>query len=516
MKTIKNSLGIELPEYIDGYGKVVPYTGVWNKLPSADRVATKRSYSGQCPQKLVATLKEAIQKCNPANGISISFHHHLRNGDYIALMVVKELYALGIKDITINASSLSDSQEGLLEYIKNGTISKITTSALRGEWAKEISKTAPLKTPIVFRSHGGRARAIENGDIKIDIAFIGAPCCDTQGNMNGYEGKSAFGAMGYPMVDALYAEKVVAITDNLQPYPIKHITINQTCVDYVVSVDSIGDPSLIATKAVRYTTNPTELLIARKAAQVLIALDVIKNDFSFQAGAGGASLAVAQYLRTYMIENKIQGSFASGGIVSTLLDMLKEGLFKNLFDTQTFDGSITQELLNTPEYIEMSASMYANPYNKSCVAHMLDIMMLSATEIDVNFNVNSLTGSHGMLMGAIGGAQDTAAGAKITMMVIPAIRKRLPIVCKKVAHVVTPGDTVDILVTDMGISVNPLRKDILEKLIKANIKIIDINDLYEKIIKLTGVPEKFKTTEKIIGVIEYRDGSILDVIYQVQ
>ena len=59
-----------------------------------------------------------------------------------------------------------------------------------------------------------------------------------------------------------------------------------TQVDYVVEVESIGDPSQIATGATRITKNPQELLIAEKASEVLIASGYIKNGFSFQAGSG--------------------------------------------------------------------------------------------------------------------------------------------------------------------------------------------------------------------------------------
>lgn len=53
------------------------------------------------------------------------------------------------------------------------------------------------------------------------------------------------------MVDAEYADKVVAITDNLMPFPLKKISIPMTLVDYVVEVESIGDPELIGTGATK-------------------------------------------------------------------------------------------------------------------------------------------------------------------------------------------------------------------------------------------------------------------------
>ena len=99
-----------------------------------------------------------------------------------------------------------------------------------------------MENPVVIRSHGGRARAITAGDIHIDVAFLGAPSSDEYGNINGTQGKATCGSLGYAMIDAKYADQVVAITDSLVPYPNTPISIPQTDVDYVVVVDEIGDP----------------------------------------------------------------------------------------------------------------------------------------------------------------------------------------------------------------------------------------------------------------------------------
>ena len=173
-------------------------------------------------------------------------------------------------------------------------------------------------------------------------------------------------------------------------------------------------------------------------------------------------------------------------------------------------------MVKNPAHIEMSASMYANPHNKGCSAHQLDVMILSATEIDTDYNINSLTGSTGMIMGAIGGAPDTAAGAKLTVVVAPTMRKRIPIIIDRVTNVVTPGETIDVLVTERGICVNPRRKDLIEAMELAGIKLKTIEELKEEVEKLTGVPEKTSYQDTIVAVIEYRDGTVIDVIKQVK
>ena len=68
--------------------------------------------------KLVKSLKEAISLTGLKDGMTISFHHHLRNGDFVLNMVMEEIANLGIKDIKINASSLFDVHIPLAEHIK--------------------------------------------------------------------------------------------------------------------------------------------------------------------------------------------------------------------------------------------------------------------------------------------------------------------------------------------------------------------------------------------------------------
>lgn len=516
IKNIKNSVGKEFPNYIEGYGELRPYVGPFATQPTGKNYYSNKSCSKPGDIKLVGTIEEVLKKCEIKDGMTVSFQHHLREGDYVLNLVMDCIAKMGIKDINLVASSLNKVHEPLLEHIKNGVVTGINTSGLRGKIAKEISKNNLLGKPVIFRSHGGRARAIESGEIKIDIAFIAAPTCDTMGNMNGTEGKSAFGAMGYPMVDARYAEKVVAITDNLVPFPLERISIPMTEVDYIVQIESIGNSELIGSGATRLTKNPQELLIAENAAKTLIALGAIKNGFSFQAGSGGSSLAVCRFIKDYMKENNIKGSFASGGSTGYMVELLEEGYFNAILDTQSFDSKSIESLKNNKNHIEMSCSMYANPHNKSCVAHQLDIMILSATEIDREFNINSITGSDGTIMGALGGAPDTAAGAKITLVVAPTMRKRIPILTEKVTNIVTPGETVDILVTEKGVCVNPLRKDLQDILDSAEVRTYKFEELKKEVERLTGIPEKSEFTDTIVGIIEYRDGTVMDVIKQIK
>ncbi|HWQ57819.1 MAG TPA: citrate lyase subunit alpha, partial [Clostridia bacterium] len=57
--------------------------------------------------KVVASLEEAIRLSGLKDGMTVSFHHHFRNGDYIVNMVLAEIARMGIKNLTVAASSLT-------------------------------------------------------------------------------------------------------------------------------------------------------------------------------------------------------------------------------------------------------------------------------------------------------------------------------------------------------------------------------------------------------------------------
>ena len=172
-----------------------------------------------------------------------------------------------------------------------------------------------------------------------------------------------------------------------------------------------------------------------------------------------------------------------------------------------------KSLANNPRHMEVSSSFYANPKAKSCAVDSLDVVVLGATEIDLDFNVNVITDSNGNIMGGSGGHSDTAQGAKLTIVVANLLRSRLPIVVDRVITKVTPGDTVDVVVTERGVAVNPKRKDLIERLEKANISTVDIRELKELAESIAGKPKSIEFSDRIIGNIEYRNGDIIDHVF---
>lgn len=508
--TVKNAVGREIPLELPGYGPIVPYKGAFDLIPQGRKMAPEIPMMPPGKSKLLNSLEAAIDTVGLKDGMTISFHHHLRNGDFILNQLLEIIAKKGIKNLTLAATSLFPTHAGIVDHIKNGVITGMQ-SGLHGAIGRAISDGI-LDKPVVTRSHGGRARAIEAGDLKIDVAFLTAPTADAYGNANGVQGPSACGALGYPQTDANYADKVVIITDNLVEYPASPTSINQTQVDYVVAVDRIGDPKGIVSGTTRITTNPVAHLIAQNAVKLMVASGLVKDGFSFQTGAGGASLAAAAYLRDYLKKNNIVGSFCSGGITAYLVQMLKEGFFHKLMDVQCFDLDSVVSLRDNPNHIEMSGSMYGNPHNKGAVVNMLDIVILGATEVDLDFNVNVAVESDGSLVHAIGGHMDTAAGAKMTIITAPLIRGRLCTILDKVLTVTTPGETIDAIVTERGIAINPRRPDLIERAKAAGLELKTIEELQAIAESITGKPKTVEFEDKIIGVIEYRDGSVIDVV----
>lgn len=464
--------------------------------------------------KLLPTIKDAIIASGLRDGMTVSFHHHLRNGDYVLNMVMQAIAELGIRDLTVNASSLFDTHRPLIGHIENGVVTTLMTDYMSGELGKFIS-AGGMKNPVQFRTHGGRPCDIANGKTPIDVAFIAAPASDMMGNCTGKQGKSACGSLGYAMPDARYAKYTVVITDELVNYPLIDWSIPETDVDAVVVVDSIGNPKGIVSGTTKITRDPVGLSMAMTAVDVIKASGLLKDGFSFQTGAGGASLAAAKYLKDVMLAEGIHGSFGLGGITGYMVDMLNEGCFESLMDVQCFDLKAVESIRSNPRHQEISAIHYASPEAKSATVDSLDVVILGATEIDTDFNINVHTDSNGRIMGGSGGHSDTAAGAKLAMIIAPLSRARLPIVTDRVTCISTPGSSIDVLVTQKGVAVNPKNAELRDRLIAAGIKVMDIRELKALAESVSGVPEKPVFGERIVADVIYRDGTVIDHIYQV-
>ena len=512
-----NAVGRDIPEEVlAATGKKV-FEGAYayDNYEYKKAAPTVRAAVDPSRDKQVASIHEALVKCGIRDGMVLSFHHHFRDGDYIVNMVMEEVARMGIRDITICASSLGAAHDPVARMIEEGIVTGIQSSGVRGKIGEAISY-GKLKTPAIIRSHGGRVRAIEEGDVHIDIAFIGAPTSDVCGNARGVGGKSDCGVLSYSMVDAQYADRVVVITDCLVPFPNLPASISMVDVDYVCVVDQIGNPAKIVSNVVRLTKDVRELMMAEYCAKIMAESPFFKEGFSFQTGGGGASLAVNMFLRTILKERGITMGFAIGGITQPMCELLDEGLVKCVVDAQAFDQASIESIKNNPRHFEISTSEYANPMNKGAYVNKLDFVILGALEVDVDFNCNVVVGSDGIVRGAPGGHPDTAAGSKCSIIVAPLVRGRIPTICTRCTSVTTAGEAIDIVVTDYGIAINPRRKDLVEAYRGSKLPIRTIEELRDAAYAITGVPDPIEFEDRIVGIIESRDGTIMDVVRKIK
>ena len=310
--------------------------------------------------KVVNSLREAICLCGLEDGMTISFHHCLRGGDAVSVQIAEAIRSLGIRDLTVAPSSLTSGNDGLEDYIRDGTFTRFQTSGFSPALGR-LLQSGGIRQVCELRTHGGRPAALKRGDIRIDVAFVAASTADRNGNCNGIGGHSAFGAMGYSLTDVRYARKVIVITDELSPYAVAPVSIGQEQVDYVVPVETIGDPAGIATGAMRPDRSPLNRRIAELTAKAIICSGHLREGAAMQTGSGKISLSVAGQIERYMMDRQISGDFTMGGITAILVRMRKEGLLRTLYDTQSFDQTAIRSLAEDPAHCEVSAEAYGQP-----------------------------------------------------------------------------------------------------------------------------------------------------------
>jgi citrate lyase subunit alpha/citrate CoA-transferase len=513
---VKNAAGRLVPTSVNGI-PVVPFRGVDAFIPkrnmAAPPVRSCAEYSSD-GNKIVKNLKEALKKAGIKNGMTISTHHHLRNGDAVTNILFDTIKAMGIKNIRWYPSASFPCHEYLIKYLEDGTIHHIEGS-MNGPLGRFASE-GKMKGTGVLRSHGGRYRAIQDGEVHIDIAVIAAPCADPFGNANGIAGKSACGPLGFALGDSEYADRVIVVTDTLVEFPCVPWHIQGNNVDFVVQVDSLGDPAKIVSGTTQVTKSPDRILIAQYIARFVEEAGIMKNGFSFQAGAGGINLAFLLLLKERMKATGVKARFIRGGSTKYLTEMLEEGLTDYILDGQAFDTDGVRSLRENPKHVSTSPFTSYNYHGKGNYASMLDAVVLGATEVDVNFNANVVTHSDGVLLHGIGGWQDCLSG-RCVILAIPSFRDRVPIIVDRVTTLCGPGEMIDVIVTERGIAINPLRPDLFKKLAHSSLPIRPIREIQREVTEICGGnPQQPSLSDEVIAVVQWVDGTVIDSIFGLQ
>jgi len=516
VKLVTNAIGRKVPIIVNGK-KAVPFKGIGKYSPKGNKVATPIRSCNDYPangNKIVGSLKEALKKCGIKNGMTISNHHHFRNGDLIMNQIFDCAADMQIKNLRWFPSASFPCHEPIIKHLKNGTISHIEGS-LNGPLGNYASE-GKMNGLAVLRSHGGRWQAIQDGEIHIDIAIIAAPTADNFGNCTGDRGPSACGLLGFGLADSMYADHVIVVTDNLVDFPCIPWQIQGNNVDYVVVLDKIGEPEKIVSGTTQITKSPDRLYIAELTANFVKAAGIMKNGFSFQAGAGGTALAFAIYLSKIMKDENIKAKFIRAGSTKYLVKMLEEGLTEYILDGQTFDLEGVRSMRENSGHINTSPFTSYNWHGKGNFASMLDVVVLGATEVDINFNANVVTHSDGKMLHGIGGWQNCLF-SKCTILPIPSFRNRIPIIVDNVTTLVGPGELIDVIITERGIAINPKRKDLIKATKNSSLPIRKIEEIKEEVDNMIDAPmDKPRFSDELIGVVKWVDGTIIDTIYKVK
>ncbi len=517
MKMIQNEAGRMVPESVNGL-KQVPYMGVAKYKPEGYKAKPPIRSCADYPEdgnKIVKNLKEALIKCGIKDGMTISTHHHLRNGDVLTNQLFDVIHSMGIKGIRWFPSASFSCHKHLIPYLEDGTIHHIEGS-MNGPLG-EFTTYGKMAGVGVLRSHGGRYQAIQDGEVHIDIAVIAAPTADPFGNATGDRGKSACGLLGFALADSEYADKVIVATDNLIPFPCYPWQIQGNNVDYVVEVETLGDPAKIVSGTTEVTKSPDRLLISEYTAQFIEDAGLMKNGFSFQAGSGGTNLAFALYLKERMKAKGVKARFVRGGSTKYLVEMLQEGLTDYILDGQTFDLEGVRSMRENANHVNTSPFTSYNYHGKGNFASIVDIAVLGATEVDVNFNANVVSHTDGLLLHGIGGWQNCMF-SKCTILAIPSFRDRIPVILDEVTTLCAPGELVDVIVTERGIAINPLRKDLMKAVKNSSLPIRPIKEIQEEVYRLCGgAPAKPDVDKrKVVAVVKWVDGTLLDSVYQLK
>lgn len=510
----RNAAGREVPSELN-HELQVPYKGVGKYIPEGNKHAPSITSNATFPgdgNKLQPNLRKALEKAGLRDGMTISTHHHFRNGDFLANMVFDIAHEMGVKNLRWFPSASFSCHSHLIPYLEDGTIQRIEGS-MNGPLGKFVSE-GKMQGQGILRSHGGRYQAIQDGEVKIDIAVIGAPCADSFGNSNGLYGPSACGSLGFALADSIYADKVIVATDHLVPFPCVPWQIQGNYVDYTVVVDKLGDSSKIVSGTTEITRSPDRLYLAELTARFCDAAGIIQQGFSFQAGAGGTALSVGEYFRKIMTERGIKASFARGGSNKYLVKMLEDGLVGYILDGQTFDLEGVRSMAQNLGHVWTSPFTSYNYHGKGNFAGMVDVVILGATEVDVNFNANVVSHSDGYLLHGIGGWQNCLF-SKTVILPVPLFRDRIPVIRDEVTTLCGPGELIDVIVTERGIAINPLRTDLIEKTKNSGLPLRTIEELKAEGERICGAPSKPVFGDRIVAGIKWVDGTLLDVVKQV-
>ncbi|MDZ7815335.1 MAG: citrate lyase subunit alpha [Planctomycetota bacterium] len=528
---VENSIGRLVPKSVNGFSHE-PYSGAFADLPPGPEwIAPTPMRQGRGESKLRESLADVVRECVPDGGW-VSMPHYYRDDSTALALLLEALKDAGVSGVHLLGIAFFNSHGSLLkEAFESGLLAGVEGN-LYGASAKAAAGGAFSPWVVTGRTHGGRARAMRFGERQVNLAVIPVPAADIYGNANGVMGHpgSQCGPVSLAEPDARYSENTVVLTEQLLPAPLVPHPIDMRFVSHVVQVHTVGDSRGISTGSTdirRVKGDPARQAIADNVLKAMQAAGVIKDGFNFQIGSG-AGLLVLKEMFGIMRRNGIRAGFTTGGSMEYHVDLLEEGLISTFFDGQCFQPSarLFHSLINDPRHVEVSTSLYYDPSARQPAVGLMDVVVLGGSEVDRDFNVNTLTGYDGVLRTGIGGGPDAAAGGKLTVFALPLARvnrsgRSAPCVRERVTNVVTPGEVVSAVVTEEHIAVNencksPYLPALLENAEKHGLNLVKIDALaglaMDRARKLGKLMDEPVFTDDIIFVAQWRDGRLIDAV----
>ena len=529
MKLVTNALGRRVPPAVNGREKK-PFAAAFDPEFNDTYAAPPGRARIRHGESKVRSLDEVIEIL--ADGDTISYPHYYRMGDTCLEIIVGKLRDHGKKNIKILGNAFFDNCiPWLPEAVSDGTIGGLIGNCYKG-MGKHLTAGEFLPWIVTGIGHGNRVRKLHTGEERVRVAFGPVPVADVWGNANGVSGPPEHwvGPLGLFLADSRWAEQTCLLAGDIRDRYLFPRSISMTDIDYVVNVPNPGNTSGVGSGTLdieKIRSNECNARIAAQVIHVMEASGVIRDGFSFQVGSG-TGLIVLDELEKILTEQGIKAGFAIGGCTSLHVKMLHEGLIENLLHGQCFEPSpvVINSLKQDHNHHEISTGEYDDVSNKENAVNLLDVAVLSALEMDLHFNVNSVC-ANGRIIGGIGGAQGVAAGSKLTIMFLPLVSGKdgeaFPRIVEDVFTVSIPGEVIDIAVTEEFVALNPRSKSPYIEDLRSNatghgLKVVSIEELHgislDRARSIGELPLRRALTERIVEVVEWRDGTLLDTIYK--
>jgi citrate lyase subunit alpha/citrate CoA-transferase len=221
------------------------------------------------------------------------------------------------------------------------------------------------------------------------------------------------------------------------------------------------------------------------------------------------------FVHDILRKNGWKSKFGFGGSTRYMVKMLEEGQMGSILDAQAFDLESVASIEKNPGHVPYPVFNAYNYHSKGNLTTMMDIMILGATEIDLNFNGNVVTHSDGYLLHGIGGWQN-CLHARNVIVPVPLFRDRIPVIVDEVTTLCGPGELIDVIITERGIAINPSRVDLMKSIKGSKLPVMSIRELKEEAEMICGKPEKPRFEKRIVAVVKWVDGTVIDAIREVQ